>query len=182
MNYYAGPDLARAFRTVRKNTLEVAKDIPEDQYGFRAAEGTMTVGEMLAHLAASPNWQIAAHRDEKKTFIGFDDFPRLVGVSNAYAATLKTKAQIVEALEKDGEILASWFDTLSDATLAETVSFPEPIQPPTKTRFEMLMGIKEHEMHHRAQLMVMQRMIGIVPHLTRARQARSAAAATPAQK
>jgi uncharacterized damage-inducible protein DinB len=39
--------------------------------------------------------------------------------------------------------------------------------PPTKSRFEMLMAAKEHEMHHRGQLMVMQRMTGGVPHLTR---------------
>ncbi len=180
MNYYAGPDLARAFRTVRKNTIEVAQDIPEEQYGFRAADGTMTVGEMLAHLAASPTWQLAAHRDEKKTFLSFEDFPRFIGAANAYAATLKTKADIVAALETNGETLATWFDTLSDDVLAETVGFPPPLQPPTKTRFEMLMGIKEHEMHHRAQLMVMQRMMGIVPHLTRARQARQAAPAAPA--
>ena len=42
--------------------------------------------------------------------------------------------------------------------------------PPAKTRFEMLMSVKEHEMHHRGQLMLMQRMIGLVPHLTRRRQ------------
>jgi uncharacterized damage-inducible protein DinB len=142
----------------------------------------MSVGEMLAHLAASPSWQMAAHRDEKLTFIGFDDFPRLIGAANAYGATLTTKAAILEALETDGESLAAWFDSLSDATLSETVAFPPPIQPATKTRFEMLMGIKEHEMHHRAQLMVIERMLGIVPHLTRARQARAAAqlAAKPA--
>ena len=28
--------------------------------------------------------------------------------------------------------------------------------------------MKEHEMHHRAQLMLIERMIGIMPHLTRA--------------
>ena len=39
-----------------------------------------------------------------------------------------------------------------------------------KTRFEMLIGTKEHEMHHRAQLMVFERLLGIVPHLTRNRQ------------
>lgn len=172
MNYYAGTDLARAFRTVRKNTLEIAKEIPEEKYDFRAAEGTMTVAEMLAHLAASPTWQLVAHRDEQLTMIGFEEFRRLVGASQAYAATLKTKADILNALETGGEALASWFDSLSDATLAEVVNFPEPIKPATKTRFEMLMGIKEHEMHHRAQLMVMQRMLGIVPHLTRARQSR----------
>jgi uncharacterized damage-inducible protein DinB len=39
----------------------------------------------------------------------------------------------------------------------------------------MLLSPKEHEMHHRAQLMVVERMVGIVPHLTREQQARMAA-------
>jgi len=29
------------------------------------------------------------------------------------------------------------------------------------------MAIKEHEMHHRGQLMVVERILGIKPHLTR---------------
>ena len=37
------------------------------------------------------------------------------------------------------------------------------------------MGVKEHEMHHRAQLMLIERMLGIVPHLTRQREAAVAA-------
>jgi uncharacterized damage-inducible protein DinB len=32
--------------------------------------------------------------------------------------------------------------------------------------------VKEHEMHHRGQLMLIQRLLGIVPHLTRRREAR----------
>ena len=39
----------------------------------------------------------------------------------------------------------------------------------------MLLGVKEHEMHHRGQLMLMERMLGVVPHLTREMQARMAA-------
>ena len=46
--------------------------------------------------------------------------------------------------------------------------------PPAKSRFEMILGVKEHEMHHRAQLMMMERMVGVVPHLTRAMNARIA--------
>jgi len=37
--------------------------------------------------------------------------------------------------------------------------------------------VKEHEMHHRAQLMLIERVLGIVPHLTREMQARFASAA-----
>jgi uncharacterized damage-inducible protein DinB len=77
-------------------------------------------------------------------------------------------------LRSGGEEFASWLETLSDETLAERVYFPEGAQPPSKTRFEMLLSPKEHEMHHRAQLMLVERMLGIVPHLTREQQARMA--------
>ena len=58
---------------------------------------------------------------------------------------------------------------------------PAGAQPPTKTRFEMLMSAKEHEMHHRGQLMVSQRMMGLTPHLTRQMQERMASRAAAAQ-
>ena len=43
--------MAESFRTVRKNTIQVAEDIPEEKYSYRAAPDTMSVAEMLAHLA-----------------------------------------------------------------------------------------------------------------------------------
>jgi uncharacterized damage-inducible protein DinB len=46
----------------------------------------------------------------------------------------------------------------------------------------MLMTVKEHEMHHRGQLMLIERMLGITPHLTRQNQARMAAMQAAAQK
>jgi hypothetical protein len=44
----------------------------------------------------------------------------------------------------------------------------------------MLLSPKEHEMHHRAQLMLIERMLGLVPHLTRQFQERLAARAREA--
>ena len=37
MTYYGAKELAESFRTVRKNTILVAEDIPEAQYNFKAA-------------------------------------------------------------------------------------------------------------------------------------------------
>ena len=55
--------------------------------------------------------------------------------------------------------------------------------PASRTRFDMLLAVKEHEMHHRGQLMLIERMLGITPHLTREMQARMAAMqAAAAQK
>jgi len=84
---------------------------------------------------------------------------------------LAGKAQIIDALKGNGEAWASWIESLPDGFLAERVEMPgEP--PSSKSRFEMLLSTKEHEMHHRGQLMLIERLLGIVPHLTRERQSR----------
>ena len=176
MQTYHAKDLARSFRTVRKNTITIAQEIPEDKYSFRATPDTRTVAETLAHLAVSPNWQKRMH-SEGITAPDFSKFGEEMQRMVAAEKALDTKAKIVAALQRDGDDFAAWTETLSDATLAEHVHFPAPVEPPSKSRLEMLLSVKEHEMHHRAQLMVIERMIGIVPHLTREFQARVAAAA-----
>jgi len=173
MNYYGGKNLAASFRTVRKNTIQIANEIPEDKYGFRATPDTRTVAETLQHIIANPTWVQKLHGQDKKTFVAFEDFGAYIGAASAYGATFTTKAAILKALESEGQKFASWLESLQDATLAEVVSFPDPANHPAKTRFEMLLGVKEHEMHHRAQLMLIERHLGITPHLTRARQAQT---------
>ena len=49
-----------------------------------------------------------------------------------------------------------------------------PLGQSKKSRLESLMGAKEHEMHHRGQMMLIERQLGITPHLTRAMQERFA--------
>ncbi len=53
MTSYGGKELAREFRTVRKNTIQVAEDIPESKYGHVAAAECKSVAQMLAHIAVS---------------------------------------------------------------------------------------------------------------------------------
>ena len=171
MQCYSGQDLARSFRTVRNNTIRVAEDIPEEKYGFRAAPETSSVAETLAHIAAAPRWAKSMH-SQRITHPDFATFRAGHEEVMKYQATLTTKAKILEALRAGGEEFATWLETLNEETLAERVYFPEGAQPPSKTRFEMLLSPKEHEMHHRAQLMVVERMLGMVPHLTREQQAR----------
>jgi uncharacterized damage-inducible protein DinB len=169
---YGPKEMADSFRTVRKNTILVAQDIPEDKYGYRAIEGTMTVAEMLAHLAVSTYWAEQLHFVEKKSDVVMKDFERYMAGGKALGDALKTKAEIIAALESRGKEFAARLEGMTDAELAERVAFPSPIQPPSRSRFEMLLSVKEHEMHHRGQLMLMERMLGIVPHLTRQRQNR----------
>lgn len=170
MNNYGAARMAASWRTVRKNTIQIAEEIPEDRYGFKATPDTMSVGETLAHLAVVTHWSERAHFAEKLTAISSADFQRWFGEIGPLAAGLSGKAAIVAALKTRGEAFAALLERLSDAELEQMVDLPGGGKP----RLEMLLGVKEHEMHHRAQLMLIQRMIGIVPHLTRARLARMA--------
>ena len=169
---YGAKELAEGFRTVRVNTIQIAQDIPADKYDFKAAPGVKSVGEMLAHLAMSPRWQSAVH-GERMTSIDFAFFGTRLAQAAAEEQALRTKEQIVAALQEGGDQFATFLAGLTPEMLSETVTLPSA----AKTRFEMLLGVKEHEMHHRGQLMLIERMLGIVPHLTRKRDAMAAARA-----
>ena len=176
MNYYGGKQLADSFRTVRKNTIQVAEDIPDDRYGFTPAEGTRSIGRTLAHIALSPQFQHTIHAGERRSgFEGFD-FPAVMKRMADQEAPERTKSQILELLQTEGEVWASFLEGVSEDFLAEPFAMPPGATPASKSRFEMLLSVKEHEMHHRGQLMVAQRLLGIVPHLTRLRQEQAAQA------
>jgi uncharacterized damage-inducible protein DinB len=167
MTYYGAKELARSFRTVRNNTIKIAEEIPEDKYGFRPAEGCRTVAETLTHIAIIARVQEQIHFVEHRgTLVGFDFFgfrDKLQVEANAP----RTKGQIIELLRTEGEKYAKALEGVSELFLSEQVEYPEGMEPRVKSRFEMLIAPKEHEMHHRGQLMTMQRMLGIKPHLTR---------------
>lgn len=174
MQYYGVKHLADAFRTVRKNTIAIAQDIPEDKYTFKAAPGTRTVSQLLIHIAVSPSWQHELHSQRVATLEGFDFAGRFIK-DKAEEQVPRTKGEIIDMLQRSGDGFASFLDGLSEDVLAASVTMPDGQS--TRSRFEMLLSIKEHEMHHRGQLMVIERQLGIVPHLTRERQARFGATA-----
>ena len=66
MTYYGGKELADAFRTVRRNTIQIAEDIPEDKYGYRATPESRSIAEELAHLASATWWHEVVHGTERK--------------------------------------------------------------------------------------------------------------------
>jgi uncharacterized damage-inducible protein DinB len=178
MTYYGAKELADSIRTVRKNTLIIADEIPEEHYGFRAAPETRTVAQLLTHIAVVQRMPEQIHSIERRTTLEGFDFPGFMRSIVAEEQRPRNKAQIIALLRDEGERWAKWLESQSDDFLAERVTFPTGMTPPIRTRFEMLLGSKEHEMHHRGQLMLIERMLGIVPHLTRQMQDRMARAST----
>ena len=171
---YGGKELAATFRTVRNNTIKIAEEIPENQYDFRAAPDTRSIGQTLTHigLLTTIQWHMQSNKVDD---LGKMNFPELMQKVGAEEAKSRTKSEVIALLRSEGDKFAAFLEGQSDAFLTEIVRMPPGTEPATKSRLEMMLSPKEHEMHHRGQLMLLQRMIGLVPHLTRQRQEQMAA-------
>jgi uncharacterized damage-inducible protein DinB len=163
MNHYGGKEMAASFRTVRKNTIQVAEDIPESKYDFKATPDTRTIN------------------DNKITDMTKVNLPELFQKVRAEESKVRSKAEIIALLQVQGDRFASYLDGLPVSFLDEVLTMPPGGSPATRTRFDMLLSPKEHEMHHRGQLMLLERLVGVVPHLTRQWEERQAARARAAQ-
>ena len=164
MSLYGIRHLADSFRTVRMNTIRVAEDLPEADYQYRPAPASRSVAETLVHIA----WLARADRfmHEENRLASFDgfDFAAFLAMSEVEETRHRSKAEILALLRTEGDRWVQWIEQLPETFLSEAVRLPDG---KSTSRFEMLLGTKEHEMHHRAQLTVMQRLLGLVPHFTR---------------
>jgi uncharacterized damage-inducible protein DinB len=160
---YGVAELAASMRAVRQNTILIAEDIPESSYEFRATPGTRSIAETLVHIAWLGSSDRMIHeefgRDSLETF----DFPALHAISAVEERHPRSKAEIIEFLRTEGDRSVRWLEGLSDSFLAEQVRLPGGA---LVSRFEMLLATKEHELQHRAQLTVLERMLGIAPRFT----------------
>ena len=181
MTYYGAKELTDSFQTVRNNTLRIAEDIPEDKYSFKPSADSRSVEKTLTHIALSYKFQNQVHNIERRSSLKGFDFPALMGKLQEEEAKPRTKAEVIALLKKEGEVWTNFLKNLTEEFLSQPVEMPQGGVPPTKSRFEMIISVKEHEMHHRGQLMVVERMLGIVPPLTRDMQARMAQLQAQAQ-
>ena len=160
---YGTRQLAASMRAVRQNTILMAKDIPESQYGFRATPHTRSIAETLVHIAWLGRSDRVIHEELHLDSLETFDFPALLEQSAEEEKRPRSKDEILELLRDEGDRSVAWLEGLSDDFLREQVGLPGG---GSVSRFEMLLGTKEHELQHRAQLTVLERMIGVVPRFT----------------
>ena len=170
MNLYEPKQLADSMRGVRKNTIAIAEDIPEAQYDCRPTPESRSVRETLLHIASMILFDFHVHEEQRRASMEGFDFRGFFAALPTYEKRASSKSEILALLRDDGERWCNWVEALPESRAAEIVRTRAGAVAPGKTRFEMLIGTKEHEMHHRAQLMVIERLLGIVPHITRNRQ------------
>ena len=160
MNLYGPKQLADSIRAVRRNTLSIAEEIHEDDYLFRPTVGCRSVAEILTHIAFFSNFDYLVHEEEHATTLHAFDFGQFLKDSQSQEKRLHSKSTLIELLKNSGERWAEWVEFLPEPFLGEGVTQHDGT---LKSRFEMILGTKEHEIHHLAQLTVIERMLGVVP-------------------
>lgn len=160
---YGVRQLTDSMRAVRANTILMAEDIPESKYDYRPTPVSRSVAETLVHIAWLATSDRILHEEEHLDALEGFDFPALLRKSEVEEKRRRSKAEILELLRTEGERQVRWLEQLPEAFLAERVQLPGG---GSVSRFEMLLATKEHELQHRAQLTVIDRLIGVVPRVT----------------
>src|SRR5260370_21252532 len=114
---YGGKELASAFRTVRKNTIQVAEDIPESQYGHVAAPECHSVARMLTHIALATRIWDEIHRKQRLTTMAGLDFLEGRDRFDAEETPPRSEAGSGGLLRGRGGQVAAWVATLTPAFL-----------------------------------------------------------------
>lgn len=139
-------DYKLKWKNASEYTLEFAKAMPEESYGYTPTEPEMTFREQLKHIAGNMVWLCSSYLGGSKTHID----PTQTGDS---------KKEIIDMLEKTFAYATLTIGQMTESKLDEKVNFPAGVM--TKRRILMLMT--DHVTHHRGQLVVYLRLKGIEP-------------------
>jgi len=139
---------------LRGRTGQVTSLLREDQITWRPVPGALSVGEILRHLWVSEQGMRNMALNEDFSYYE----KRIPGGLSAVLGTPRTIAEEIASLE-----------STQTKTLALTAAFPlerweeERVHEGLgvrRTVAQILFGLNDHEVHHRAQLMTYLRIIG----------------------
>lgn len=127
-------------------TMEFARAMPEDYYGYTPTPIEMTYREQLKHMAGNMVWLCSSYLGGSATHVD----PQKAGNS---------KKEIIAMLEKSFAYANQTISVLTEKQLNEKVDFIAG----TMTKRRILMLMTDHVTHHRGQLVVYLRMKNVEP-------------------
>jgi uncharacterized damage-inducible protein DinB len=140
-------DLLRAFDTARGRTVRLAGCIPEPALDWAPTPAAFTCADIVRHLAAA----------ERFTFVEI-----AVGGTSRYPGHDKSlaygKEGVLAYLDTLHEQSMALLQTLDDDALERRITTPAGAQIPTWRWLQLMV---EHEAHHRGQLYLMLRLLGV---------------------
>lgn len=140
-------DFTPYFAGIRKRTGRLVPLIPPERIEWQPAPGAMSFGDLLRHLAGTERWMWAENvAGRPARFPGHDE-----SLAPGYQAT----CAYFERLHAESMAI---FEGLTPEQYQKPVQTPAGAMLPA---WKWLRAMIEHEAHHRGQLYMMLRMIGV---------------------
>ena len=154
--------LIGSWKEVRAGLVDEAESIPADKFTFQAAPDTRSVAGVLQHIVES-----------QKMLIGEACRPDTNLLRQSFADQVKTYAPGVSEIE-DKQGLVDLLRTTMEESEARLRAAGDEMQNDMKrfdgrqmAKLDFLAFAIAHEMYHRGQLTVYERLLGIEPVLTK---------------
>lgn len=142
------------FLTDHARSMKLLAAIPEDQFGWKPHEKSMSLGQLACHLAESPAWACGMVEGDMDMAESGDSWKPFEADTHAalMAKAEECQGQVAAALEgRDDDFMNStWTMRAGDQIL---------IQEPMHQAMRNIMLL--HQAHHRGQVTVYLRMLGI---------------------
>lgn len=154
--------LVNTWKEFRKGLIAEVEQIPEDKFSFRATPETRTIAEILQHIVEVQKMLVGeiARPDASLRRQSFADHVQ------EYAPEVKAvtdKDGLLELLRSSMEVCEASLRSNDDLMSGEIGGLDGKPSPKLKTvNFAM-----SHEMYHRGQLTVYERLLNLEPALTR---------------
>jgi uncharacterized damage-inducible protein DinB len=141
--------IRNAWAGAKRNIVESADQMPEADYAFKPVDTVRSFGAILAHVAGA-NYVFCAPARGDKTAYEEDRFEK----------TLKTKAEIVKALNESIAYCDAAYNAMTDKTAGELVTG-------SAARAQRLINNAGHLQEHYGNLVTYFRIKGMVPPSSR---------------
>ncbi|HMG36427.1 MAG TPA: DinB family protein [Blastocatellia bacterium] len=153
--------LINGWKDVRNGFLEEVELVPADKFDFKPADECRSLAELLQHIVQT-----------QRVLVGELCRPD-TNLGKGFPALIAEHASGVDSINDKEGLIKSLAESMDDAALKIQGFGAEALNEPT-TRFdgkqspkvEFLNFIMAHEMYHRGQFTVYQRLLGIEPALT----------------
>jgi len=153
-----GNEMSEIMQHMKAYTLAIASQMPDNKYDFRPSknDSVRAFAEQLKHLVFVNNQQ-AEYLLKARQF----DVQEFIRNMNAFEQTDMKKEEIIVALSQSYEKLIRRINEMTDKDF--DTPYKLPFIPAPKSLRVMVMFVRDHNSHHRAQLVSYLRMNDIKP-------------------
>jgi uncharacterized damage-inducible protein DinB len=143
------------YARLERQLIQVAEEMPEEEFCFRPSPDVRTFGEQLRHIAAA-QWVVAAGILGEKPSVE-------VGDGDSGPTLMTAKPEILKYARNSFTYIRRAVKTINDRNAVEMIPHPYDPENTKMGRLALAAGYASHGWNHYGQMVVYQRINGIVP-------------------